>query len=138
MNNRRATYGLVVFYIAVIFITGCIPDPEDTLEWSQDGSTGLLRVQGALFLIDGQTGQLTEVAKQNVQPWPDISKDGGLVAYSEEVECASLSEGLKMLPAVQVQIIKFYAERTRRNILDAGGILMDKFPLPERWSALMV
>ncbi len=131
MNNRKMTYGLIAFYVAVIFFAGCLPDPEDTLEWSRDGSTGLLRVQGALFLVDGQTGQLTEIVKQNVQSWPDISKDGGLVVYSEAVECVNLSEGLKLLPAGQVKMIKYYAEQTRKNVLDAGGMLLDKFPFPD-------
>jgi hypothetical protein len=131
MSNRKTTYGLIAFYVAVIFIAGCLPDPEDSLEWSADGSTGLLRTRGALFLVDDQTGQLTEIAKQNVRPWPDISKDGGLIAYSREVGCTNLAEGLKLLPAGQVEMIKHYAEWTRKNILDAGGILQDEFPFPD-------
>lgn len=131
MSNRKMTYGLMAFYLAVIFFAGCIPDPEDTLEWSRDGSTGLLRTQGALFLVDGQTGRLTEITKQNVQSCPDISNDGGLIIYSEAVECTNLSQALKQLPAGQVEMIKYYARQTRKNVLDAGGLLQDKFPSPD-------
>ena len=101
MNNHRITCGLVACYVAAVFLTGCIP--EDSLQWSEDGSVGLLRVEGALYLVDGQTGDLTEIARENVQILPDISKDGNLVAYSQQVKCNSLSEGLKLLPPGQVK-----------------------------------
>jgi len=130
MNNHKMTWKLAAFYIAAIFITGCIP--ENSLEWSEDGSVGLLRVEGALYLVDGQTGELTEIAKENVQPWPDISEDGSLIAYSEEVECESLSEGLKLLTPGQVKMIKYNAKRMGEDIFESGGLgMIDKFPLPE-------
>jgi len=128
MNNRKMTCGLVVFYAAVIFVVGCIP--EMSLKWSGDGSVGLLRVEGGLGLVDGKTGELTEVAG-SVGLLPDISKDGKLIAYSEKVDCNSLSEGLKLLPPGQVKMIEHYAEQTRKNILDAGELTGDRFPFPE-------
>jgi len=129
MNNRKMTCGLAAFYVATIFLIGCIP--EETLEWSEDGSTGLLRINEALYLVDGKTGELTEIAKDNAQPWPDISDDGNLIAYSQKVECSNLSEGLKMLPPGQVKMIEYYAKQTKKNILDARGLANDKFPFPE-------
>ena len=42
MNNRIKSLGLIGFYIVACFFVGCIP--EDSLEWSDDGSIGLLRV----------------------------------------------------------------------------------------------
>jgi len=129
MNNRKMTCGLVAFYLATIFLIGCIP--EETLEWSEDGSVGLLRVQGALYLVDGQTGDLTEIAKENINPWPDISNDGNLITYSQKLECSNLSEGLKALPPGQVKMIEYYAKQTKKNILDARGLANDKFPFPE-------
>jgi hypothetical protein len=122
--------GLAAFYAAVILFAGCIP--EDSLEWSQDGSIGLLRVEGALYLVDGKTGALTEIAKENIQSWPAISKNGNLIAYSQRVKCASLPEGLKVLPPGQVKMIQYYAEQTRKSILDAGGLADGKFPFPEQ------
>jgi len=129
MNNRRMTSGLAAFYVAAVLFAGCIP--EDSLEWSQDGSIGLLRVEGALYLVDGKTGALTEIAKENIESWPAISKNGNLIAYSQRVKCASLSEGIKVLPPGQVKMIQYYAAQTRKNILDAGGLADGNFPFPE-------
>ena len=129
MNNRIKSLGLVVFYLVTVFFMGCIP--ENTLEWSDDGSVGLLRVDGTLYLVNGQTGQLTEIAKEDVQPWPDISKDGSLIAYSREVDCDNLSEGLKLLPPGQVKMIKYNAKIMGEDILEAGSLgMIDKFPVP--------
>jgi hypothetical protein len=130
MNNRRTIYGLAAFCVAAILLAGCIP--EDSLQWSQDGAVGLLRVQGALYLVDGQTGALTEIAKENVQPWPDISKDGNLIAYGEAVEIPNLSQGLKLLPPGQVKMIEFYAGQVKKSVFDAGGLTDAGFPFPEK------
>jgi len=130
MSNRMKSLGLAAFYVAAVFFVGCIP--EDSLEWSEDGSVGLLRVEGALYLVDGETGDLTEIAKENVQPWPDISEDGSLVAYSEKVECDNLSEGLKLLPPGQVKIIQYNARKMCDDILDTGSLgITEKFPDPD-------
>ena len=129
MNNRMKSFGLVAFFAVAIFFIGCVP--EETLQWSDDGSVGLLRVDGALYLVDGQTGELTEIAKEDVQPWPDISKDGSLIAYSREVECDNLSEGLKLLPAGQVKMIQYNAGLMKQKILKAGGLVDGKFPDPD-------
>lgn len=129
MNNCIKSLGLIAFYVVAVFFIGCIP--ENSLEWSQDGSVGLLRVEGALYLVDGQSGQLTEIAKEDVQPWPGISKDGGLIAYSRQVKCNSLSEGLKLLPPGQVKMIKYNAKRMGEDILQAGSLgMINKFPDP--------
>ena len=130
MNNRKMTCGLVAFYAAVVFLVGCIPSAENTLQWCEDGSAGLLRVEGGLGLVDGKTGELTEVA-ESVGLLPDISKDGKLIAYSERVNCDSLSEGLKLLPLGQVKMIEYYAERMKENILDAGELPSDQYGFPE-------
>jgi hypothetical protein len=128
MSNRIKSFGLTAFYLAVIFLVGCIP--EDSLQWSKDGSRGLLRKGEELYLVDGESGELTKVAT-DIMPWPDISDDGKLVACCQGVRCSNISEGLKMLPAGQVKMIKYYAELTKKNILDAGGLTDGKFPFPE-------
>ena len=116
MSNHKMTCGLVVFCAAAVFVAGCIP--EDSLEWSDDGSVGLLRIDGALYLVDGNTGELTEVAKANVGVLPDISRDGNLIAYSEEVDCDSLSKGLGLLPPGQVKMIEHFAGQMKKKVLD--------------------
>lgn len=128
MNNRKMTCGLVAFYAATIFIVGCIP--ENSLQWCQDGSVGLIRAEAVLGLVDGKTGELTLVA-EDVGLLPDISKDGSLIAYSKKVVCDSLSEGLKLLPPGQVKMIEYYAGRMKKNILDAGKLTGDQFGFPE-------
>lgn len=129
MNNRIKSFGLAAFYVAVIFLAGCFP--EDSLQWSEDGSIGLLRIDDALYIVDGNSGELTEVEKPYVSILPDISDDGELIAYCQRVECSSSSEDLKLLPPGQVKMIKYYAEQTKNNILDAGGLTDGKFPFPE-------
>lgn len=129
MNNRIKSLGLIGFCVVAVFFMGCIP--ENSLEWSQDGSVGLLRVEGALYLVDGQTGQLTQIAKEDVQPWPGISKDGSLIAYSRQVKCDNLPEGLKVLPPGQVKMIKYNAKKMGESISKAGGLIDKKFPEPE-------
>ena len=130
MNSRKMSCGLAACYIAAILVAGCIP--EDSLEWSQDGSIGLLRVEGALYLVDGKTGVLTEIAKENIGSWPAISASGNWIAYSQRVKCASLPEGLKVLPPGQVKMVEYYAAQTRRNILEAGRLADGNFPFPEQ------
>ncbi len=129
MNNRMKSFGLIAFFAIAVFFIGCVP--EETLEWSEDGSVGLLRVEGALYLVDGQTGELTEIAKENVQPWPGFSKDGSLIAYSREVECDSLSEGLNLLPPGQVKMIQYNARVMGQKIIKEGGLVDGNFPDPE-------
>jgi hypothetical protein len=129
MNNIKTRFALAAFYIAVLFFIGCVP--EDSLQWSEDGSVGLLRVDGALYIVDGETGELSEVAKSDVCMLPDISDDGRLIAYCQEVKCSNLSEGLKVLPAGQVKMVQYYAEETRKNVMNSGGLVDDKFPFPE-------
>jgi hypothetical protein len=129
MSNRIKSFGLVAFYVAVIFLAGCFP--EDSLQWSEDGSIGLLRIEETLYIVDGNTGELTEVEKPYVSILPDISDDGKLIAYCQVVKCSNPLEDLKMLPPGQVKMIKYYAEQTKNNILDAGGLTDGKFPFPE-------
>lgn len=128
MNNHRVQWKAILALIVITFASGCVP--EDSLEWSEDGSVGLLRVQGVLYMVDGQTGGLTEIAKDEVLPWPDISKDGSLIVYIQKVECSNLLEGLKLLPHGQVKMIEFYANQVKRLILNTEMPDNNKFPFP--------
>jgi len=130
MNNRSMVFGLAAFYVAVLFIVGCIP--EDSLQWSEDGSVGLLRIDEALYIVDGNTGELTEVEKPYVSMYPDISDDGKLISYCRAVKCSNSSENLKVLPAGQVKMIKYYSEQLKKNILSSGGLTDGEFPFPDK------
>ncbi|MHC4086069.1 MAG: hypothetical protein ACYSWZ_17730 [Planctomycetota bacterium] len=129
MKNRIKSFGLVAFYVAAVFLVGCIPD--DSLQWSEDGSVGLLLIDEGLYIVDGNSGELTEVEKTHVNLMPDISDDGKLIAYCLWNRCSNVMESLKELPAGQVKMVKYYAEQTKNNILDAGGLTDERFPFPE-------
>ena len=115
MNNRKMTYGLIGLYIAVVLFAGCIP--EESLEWSADGSVGLLQTKESLYIVDGNNGGLTEIARGKILPWPGISKDGNLIVYSKEVNCPNLAEGLKLLPIGEVKMIDRYAGQMKERLL---------------------
>jgi hypothetical protein len=115
MSSEKITLKTFVVLTGVLCISGCIP--EDSLEWSADGSLGLLKMDEALYLVDGQNGGLTEIAKANVQAFPAISHDGDWIAYSETTECSSLSEGLELLATGQAKMIKSHAELMKDIIL---------------------
>jgi hypothetical protein len=117
---------LVVVYIAVMFIIGCFP--EDSLQWSADGSTGVYRKNGALFIVDGNTGSLTQVAPQGTATrWPAVSPDGSQFAYGQIVKVDDFNYAFNLLPAGQVKVIKAHAEILKQKIL-AEGIKDSNFP----------
>jgi hypothetical protein len=117
---------LVVVYIAVTFILGCFP--EDSLQWSATGSTGIYSKKGALFIVDGNTGSLTQIApKETTTRWPAISPDGSLIAFGLIVKVAHFNDALKLLPPAQAKLIEAHAEILKQKIL-AEGIKDSNFP----------
>jgi hypothetical protein len=117
---------LIATYTAAIFILGCIP--EDSLQWSADGSTGIYSKEGALFLVDGSTGSLTQIAlKETTTNWPAISFDGSLLAYGQIIRVDDFNNALNLLPPGQVKVIKAHAEILKQKIL-AEGIKDSDFP----------
>ena len=120
MNNRVNNIGLYLFCLGLILLAGCFP--EDSLDWSADGSIGLLRTGEELYVVDGSTGALTRVPTDGqVSPWPDMSSDGKRIVYAEQVKYATLAEGLKALPADEVRMIANDAKSLRDKVL--GGAL---------------
>lgn len=123
MNRSLTNRILLMVYSAVILLGGCFP--EDSLDWSADGSVGLLRTNEALYLVNGQTGELTLIEAENVAPWPDISRDGNWIVYSTEATCATLAEGRRALPASQVKMIENDAKSMREKILSGAVTVTD-------------
>jgi len=110
---------LVASYIIVMFIAGCIP--EDSLQWSADGSKGIYSKKGELFLVDGSTGSLTQIApKETTTNWPAISPDGSLFAYSQIIKVDDLNSAFKLLPPTQAKEIKEHAEILKQKIFTEG------------------
>lgn len=117
---------LVASYVAAAFIIGCYP--EDSLQWSLDGSTGIYSKKGALFLVDGNTGSLTQIApKETTTRWPAISSEGSRFAYGKIVKVDDFNRALNLLPPAQVKVIKTNAEVLEQKIL-AEGIRDGNYP----------
>lgn len=125
MSSGKMIYGLLAFCVATIFLGGCIP--EDSLQWSADGTVGLMSESGALVILDERTGKATIIAQEDVGIWPGISEDGNWVAYSQAVKCSSLQEGLKSLPPSQVKMIEDHA-RLMSEIIIREGLSNGEFP----------
>ncbi len=118
MSSRKMICGVLAFYAATILLGGCIP--EDSLQWSEDGTVGLMSEDGSLALLDERTGKATIIAQKDVGMWPGISKDGNWIAYSQAAKCSSLDEGLKSLPPGQVKMIENHARLMSERIITEG------------------
>jgi hypothetical protein len=128
-KKRLIVLFLISLYAVFIFVVGCVP--EDSLQWSQDGSVGLYSKKGALFLVDGNTGSLTQVEpNESTCPWPGISPDGNYLAYGQVVKVTDFNNALNLLPQSQVNQIKNNAELLKQRIL-AEGLKSDELPWPK-------
>jgi hypothetical protein len=117
---------LIAFYIAVSFFAGCYP--EDSLQWSKNGSTGIYSKKGALFIVDGNTGSLTQIAPEGTTTrWPAISPDGSQFAYGQIVKVDHFNSALKLLPQAQAKLIEAHAEILKQKVL-IEGIKDGNFP----------
>ncbi|KPK35998.1 MAG: hypothetical protein AMJ65_16875 [Phycisphaerae bacterium SG8_4] len=126
MSNQKITWYLIAFYTAVSFFAGCYP--KDSLQWSTDGSTGIYSKYGALFIVDGNTGSLTQIApKETTTLWPAISPDGSQFAYGQIVKVDDFNYAFNLLPSGQVKVIKAHAEILKQKIL-VEGIKDSNFP----------
>jgi hypothetical protein len=118
---------LIVLYVAVTFFIGCIP--EDTLQWSADGSVGIYSKGGALFLVDGNSGSLTQIAPETTTTlWPAISPDGRFIAYGQRISVENFDEALNILPPNQIKILKTHAAAVKEKIqnkVEGGDVLSD-------------
>jgi hypothetical protein len=130
MNKRNLiNFSLIVSYAVVAFFIGCIP--EDSLQWSLDGSKGIYSKNGALFLVDGNSGSLTQVApKETTAIWPAISPDGSLFAYGRIIDVNGFNNSFNMLPPDEINSIKVHAETLGQKIL-ADGIKDGNLPALE-------
>jgi hypothetical protein len=120
---------LMLAYGAVVLLAGCFP--EDSLDWSADGSVGLLCTDEALYLVDGQTGRLALVQGENVMAWPGLSRDGTQIVHSSETTCATLAEGWRTLPAGQRKMIENDAQSMRDKILSGALTVTDFNSIPD-------
>jgi len=115
MSKHVKACGLYACCCLAALMAGCFP--EDSLDWSGDGSVGLLRNDSGLYLVDGASGALTRVCEGEVFPWPSLSSDGAQIVYGRQISFARLDDGLEALPAVEVAMIENDARRLRDRIL---------------------
>ncbi len=129
MNSRIKIYWLIALCYTATLLTGCFP--EDGLEWSDDGSVGIFRIDDQLCLVDGQSGQLTSIQIDGqAGVMPDISADGKQIAYVRERTCAKVEEGLKLLSPVLVNRIKRDAKQLAEQIV-GGYVFPQNLPMGE-------
>jgi hypothetical protein len=125
-KKNLITVSLAASYVLAVLIAGCIP--EDSLQWNYDGSKGIYSKKGALFLVDGSTGALTQIAdKQTSAFWPAISPDGSQIAYSQIIKVSDFNNAFNLLPAAQTGEIKNSAVILRHEIL-ARDVFDGNFP----------
>lgn len=124
MNNHITNYALAAFYVAAVFSAGCFP--EDSLEWSADGSIGVVKMDELMGVVDGETGQFKPIACKDDQEGTElssisISADGKLIAYSLGQRVQNLTDALKQVPANQVKLLDHYAKKVRARIIRQGA-----------------
>jgi len=129
MTNNTAKRALAISFTAILFLAGCFP--ENSLKWSADGSVGILQQDESLYLVDGQSGKLTEVTK-DVSPMPDISDDGKWIAYCQRLQCDSFCKAIELLPENQALKIKNHAKWLKNEIITKGMEVKDKIPQLKR------
>lgn len=126
MKRSTESYSLLVLCGVLTLLAGCFP--EDSIEWSGDGSWGLLRNQEKLHVVDGTSGALTPIALDGqVSPMPAISSDGRRIAYVEVLPCPTVEEGLRLFPTNVAEMIRRDAQRLRDKVL-AGVVLPADLP----------
>lgn len=120
MNNRIKTCALVGLCYITTLLGGCFPD--ETLNWSADGSVAIMRVDDTLYLVDGTSGQLTPVAIDGgAGLMPDISADGKQIAYVRGRTYETVEEGLRDLPEAAATTIRRHAAELAQRVL-AGTV----------------
>ncbi len=125
-KKRLVVLSLIVLYAVVLFCAGCVP--EDSLQWSQDGSVGIYSKNGTLFLVDGNSGCLTQIEpNESTMMWPAISPDGSVFAYGRAVKVDDFEEALKRLRPERVKLIKEYAEILEQKVLERK-VVRDELP----------
>ncbi len=129
MKRSIESCSLFVLCCVLTLLVGCFP--EATVEWSADGSWGLLRIPEELCVVDGTSGALTPIQTDGeVGSMPGISSDGKQITYVVASPCATLEEGLRLFPANVADMVRRDARRLMDKVL-AGDVLPTDLPLGE-------
>jgi len=120
MNNAVNTCTLAALCYISTLLGGCFPD--ETLNWSPDGSVGIMRVDDKLYLVDGTNGQLTPIAVDGgAGLMPDVSADGKQIAYVRGHTYETVEEGMRAVPEAAATTIRRLAAELAEKVL-AGTV----------------
>lgn len=126
MKRSIESYSLFALCCVLTLLVGCFP--EDSIEWSDDGSWGLLRVEEKLYVVDGASGALTSIETEGVSVMPGISSDGKRIAYVKGHADSTVEEGFNLFPTTVTAMIKHDAQDLREKVV-AGTIFPSDLPL---------
>lgn len=126
MKRSIRSSSLFILCGILTLLVGCFP--ENSIDWSVDGSYGLLRVKGKLFAVDGTSGALTTIEPDGVSIMPGISSDGRRIVYVKGIACSTVEEGFKLFPANVVEMIRRDAQKLREKVI-GGAILPTDLPV---------
>jgi len=126
MNIRQTIRQAFLAGLMASALVGCVP--EDSVEFSRDGAAGIAKIENTLYLVDGKTGQMQQIAQGDIQPFPSITPDGKWIAYCQKVSLDSFSDAVKLLPGYQVEVIDYYARQMQQTIIANNGLIKNKFP----------
>lgn len=126
MKRSIESYSLFALCCVLTLLVGCFP--EDSIEWSDDGSWGLLRIEEKLFIVDGTGGALTPIEPDGVSIMPGIASDGKRIVYVKGYPCSTVAEGFNLFPPAVTAMIKRDAQNLREKVV-AGVVFPSDLPL---------
>jgi len=115
----------LVLAIITVSVCGCVP--EDSIEWSDDGTVGIAKIGDKLVFFDGKSSKPQIIAEGEIGMGPTISSDGRMIAYTQEIDCR-LDEGLGLLMDDEVEMIKQCAKQMRKEIIARKALSNNHFP----------
>jgi len=132
MSKHARSLCALAFCLVAVLLAGCFPD--NSLTWSSDGSVGLFRAGGKLFLVDA-TGELTSIRPEGgVSLMPGISADGKQIAYGVGYPCENVQEGLDLFPPFMAETIGRDAQDLAQKV--TAGLVQPDALLPGKGNPL--
>ena len=111
--RRIARTVLMALALAAITV-GCYP--LTSMRWSDSGAVGVVAKADKGQLVDGQTGQTTDLPE--LAGWvPAVSADGKTVLYATARTFEGVDEAMAALPKAQQALVKEEADRLAAAVL---------------------
>jgi len=117
----------IALLILPVVLSGCLLDA--TLQWSQDGTVGLLGGTGlSLSIIDGTNGQVHRMPWNDIASTPSLSRDGKLMAFVNIQRANDIDDVLQRIPQAQAARVSGDAEQllaacnSTKEAMDANSL----------------